>query len=211
MPKKTDAAVVTKAEATSNTAAVMVVLAKEVGTFHKFVPAKIEDTHDQEVYAEWRTRMKEFVAAAEATRVQLTKPLNDHVTWINKQFKELAGPVTTKLNETNLALSNYQDELEKERAREYAARVIEEAKNESPIPESVAPIPESVSRQVKTGSGVSMGFRTDWVWEEEDIRIVPRKYLMLDTAAIGKAVRGGERNIKGIRIYSKQTPVDSRR
>jgi len=52
--------------------------------------------------------------------------------------------------------------------------------------------------------------RLDWTWELEDIRYVERKHLVLDTIEIGKLVRGGIREIKGIRIYQKERRLNQR-
>ena len=63
----------------------------------------------------------------------------------------------------------------------------------------VVPETPKVTR-VETGSG---SIRMRWTWEEQDINLVPREYLMLDASKITKQVNAGVRQIPGIKIFEK--------
>lgn len=49
------------------------------------------------------------------------------------------------------------------------------------------------------------GIREVWKFEVTDDLAVPREFLAVDESAIGRAVRGGVREIKGVRIFSEKT------
>ncbi len=49
------------------------------------------------------------------------------------------------------------------------------------------------------------GIRSIWKFEITDDLAVPREFLAIDESAIGRAVRSGVREIKGIRIFEEKT------
>lgn len=87
-----------------------------------------------------------------------------------------------------------------EAARETAAQAANAA-NEAALSVLAAPAPQRVmhaeSGQVAT--------RKAWDFEVVDAEKVPRLYLVVDEAALRKAVRSGLRDIPGVRIYEKET------
>lgn len=58
---------------------------------------------------------------------------------------------------------------------------------------------EKIVEQIKV-----KGVKTIWKYEIIDEDIIPANYLMVDEVAIGKSVRNGVREIKGVRIYSEE-------
>lgn len=54
------------------------------------------------------------------------------------------------------------------------------------------------------------GTRTVWKFEIQDWQEVPQEFWMIDEAKVGAAVRGGAREIPGVRIYSEQAIVAGR-
>lgn len=47
--------------------------------------------------------------------------------------------------------------------------------------------------------------KTNWDFEVQDEREVPREYLQVDAGAIEKAIKNGVRKIPGVRIFSFET------
>ncbi len=84
---------------------------------------------------------------------------------------------------------------------EYAEQALEQAQYLPP------PIPAAVPK-ARSESGVLTVMRDNWVWQQEgDIRAVDGAFLMIDSAAVTKAVKGGARQINGIRIWNDRKAV----
>lgn len=163
----------------------------------------------------------------EKERKGLVDPLNNKVREINSRYK----PFTEKLDQITRAIKkkmvDYNNELqrqaqEKERKRlEAEAKAKEEAEAKFKEQQAEAektgdialfefpePIPQQEEapaplRQLKTSAGTST-FVEVWKWELRDFSMVPDRFIIpakLDEVAINKAVRAGERNIPGLRIY----------
>lgn len=68
------------------------------------------------------------------------------------------------------------------------------------------PMQAEPTRTVETSRG-TIGTRQDWTWEllPGGEALVPREFLSLDQGKITRAVKGGRREIPGIRIYPKAT------
>ena len=50
-----------------------------------------------------------------------------------------------------------------------------------------------------------MSFVSKWEWEVEIIELIPRDYFILEQDRVGREVRGGARNIYGIKIYETKS------
>ena len=100
-----------------------------------------------------------------------------------------------------------QQEEEAEKARLKAIKegaTPDEVKDIAPIVEPV--MPESKPKVTRTESG-SASLRTVWTWEPISFSEVPDDFKALDTKKINTAVKDGNRNIPGLRIFEKQTTV----
>ena len=60
---------------------------------------------------------------------------------------------------------------------------------------------------VKSASGTAAATRQVWAWEIEELDAVPREFLIVDSRAISQAVKAGERQIAGVRIFQKDELV----
>jgi len=112
-----------------------------------------------------------------------------------------------------------QKAVEEKRRREEAAaeekRLKEEQDAESIFLEAIgladtvsapiAVIPAPVTAVDKSG----IGFREVWKFEITDEAAIPREYMLVDTASIGKIVRAMKQlaSIPGVRVYSEKTAV----
>jgi len=67
--------------------------------------------------------------------------------------------------------------------------------------EEVKEIKQETNIQVSTGTN---RFKKVWTFDIMNEKLIPKKYLKVDEAAIRKAVREGERKIKGVKIYQEE-------
>ncbi len=171
----------------------------------------------------------------EAQRVSLVKPLNDHVTFINGQFKDWMEPLKSAneiVREKVLAYTREQARIaaeaqavEDERIRTEQARLAAEqarleaeaeAANAPPpppvaiVPPSPAPIPAAPEKTTRSVLATTT-IKKVWQYEVTDPDAVPREYLVIDEKKIGSVVRAGVRSIDGVRIFeTEQLAVRSR-
>ncbi|MCK5016387.1 MAG: hypothetical protein KAS32_04870 [Candidatus Peribacteraceae bacterium] len=137
----------------------------------------------------------------EAERQKFTKPLNQTLRNINATFKEIAAPLVEARRVLTQRVivwkTTERERIEKEEARR---RKIQEA-HEKKGHEVKAPVyierPDS-----KIGSTQT---RKVWVSAVADFSKVPDDYKMLDNVAVNQAIRNGVREIKGLKIYQKET------
>jgi hypothetical protein len=150
----------------------------------------------------------------EAQRKLATGPVRQEEADINTEFKELASPINAAEERIKGAILTYQtaqrDKAEKERQRQ--ARLADErqkredkrAEKEERTPvEHVAPPVTTPPKTVRTSSGAKVSVKENWTFEVVNAAAVPKEFRIdePDTVAIGKAVRGGTREIPGVRIY----------
>jgi len=98
---------------------------------------------------------------------------------------------------------------EEERKRVQAAikKEAEEAGVEAPELPAAPAVVKEAEIKVTTETGAGVHTRKDWVWNLVEIKDVPLEYMMLDEKKLNSAVRAGVRNIPGIHIYQKETPI----
>lgn len=134
---------------------------------------------------------------------------------VRDPLKAAAGRVVAALNaraNAILAAQRKAEAEEAERARKAAAAEMErmrkeaEAFDEAPpavvAPVYVAPAPvRDVARVVSSSTGNKASVNTKWVGEVEDLEKLPRHYMLANQAMIDAAIKGGVRDIPGVRIY----------
>jgi len=164
--------------------------------------------------------VKARLKASEDARTALVKPLNDHVKWINTQFKGSTGDLTEADHIGRGKLSRYLAEQDRAEAAKAAAlrkeaedRAIADAEaaeaagrsaEAEQLMDTAAAIPDAPKAAPTRGSfGASAGTTKRWTFEVDDIRQVPAQFLQVDAAAIREAIRNGERTIPGVRIYQE--------
>lgn len=88
------------------------------------------------------------------------------------------------------------------RRAEEQARLRERVAAESqPVTQEV--VREEQSSTIKTASGAAISRKT-WKFDVMDTEQIPRRFLKVDETAIRQAVRDGERQIPGVRIYESE-------
>lgn len=128
--------------------------------------------------AVFRTLIKNEMGINETARTKLVKPLNDHVKFINGQFKPASDRMKAALAMVDGKMIPW--------AREQAKKL------------KLDRVPA-----VATAQG-STSIVKRWTYEIVDINRIPKRYWIIDEAAIGKDVRGGVRRINGVKIFQKE-------
>lgn len=165
---------------------------------------------------------------AESARKALTKPLNDHVKFINSTFGTKLEPLANPEAVLRAALLAFQT-AEEEKAKEAQRKADEAAQAERERLEAEAerqravamlegmpedpdpvPVPEVVAAKVVQqntvhGLGGTAHTRKTWDFEVEDVSMLPRAFIQPNEQAIRAAVKAGERTIPGVRIFEKSS------
>ncbi len=133
-----------------------------------------------------------YVKAVQKVRDFWKKPLN-------KAYKHLTGL---------LGLYEHQKEVQRLRdekfAKEQAEALQKKIKADAKAAGVKAPeitIPVTTKKETMRGEKGTLITKKRWTWEVMDEDKVPRQYLKIDNKALTTAVRAGERNIKGVRIF----------
>ena len=149
---------------------------------------------------ELKARAAKMAKEIEAFRRSLTDPLNDQI----KELIALVRPILGELEALDARCSRLLlDFTRTQQAKAETARQMQEhfaATVENPL----APPPIVATRGVKTDTGTT-SIRKTWTFEIIKPDDVPRKYLCVDELAVRAAVKAGERDIPGVRIYQHET------
>lgn len=135
----------------------------------------------------------------ETKRLEFTKPLNQSLKAINGTFKGLIKPLAEARELlSNKVLKWKREEYDRIAAEEARRRKIQEA-HEVKGHNVNKPV---VMEQVENKIGNTQ-VRKVWTFDVEDFAKVPDFYKQLDTVEVNSAIRNGEREIPGIKIYQE--------
>ena len=181
------------------------VIQKEVGAVIAYAQSmSITSDKTFETAAQFLSGIAASKKKIEERRKFFVKPLNDQVDRINDLFKGYLRPLNEAREIIDGKLISWNRKKEAERLVE-EARIREEAeKLAKKTKVSVQEILESapVAEVQKTTGTLTITKR--WSYEVIDSLVVPKEYLTVDEVKIGKAVREGVREIKGVKIYEKE-------
>jgi len=177
------------------------------------------------------TRIQTFQRDAEAERVRLVKPLNDHVKVVNDAFKRILAPVQEAdraLRQKLLGYTRQQQQLAAQKAAEAEAARLEsearlreaerlEAAGKPVVAEQMlekAVESEAVAKAaqveavrppttVRTEAGTSSVKRV-WTFRLVNLDMVPTEYVTLDEGRVREALRQGVREIPGLEIFQDE-------
>ena len=155
--------------------------------------------------------IRSFLKKVETVRVFFTKPLNDHLTNINAEFKQISAPLSNLDKQITQKLKDYRQQIEAKRLEEQARLDAEaQARQEtSLIPEVIAPIVPAQSKSVQTETG-KITFMKVRKWKVVNLLNVPQEYFILDETRITKLVKSGIEHIPGIQIFWEEIPQQRR-
>ena len=158
-------------------------------------------------------------------RRQMTKPLDDSKAKIMDFFRIPTDALAAAEKSVKAAILRYNQQRDKERDAELArlsrekeaaaeaaaaaaleaaeAGDVDAAMELMGVQEDVVAVPIVVADPPKVEG---IGTRKEWKWRLVDFNLVPHRYLKLDDAAIGNAVRSGagQITIPGIDVYSEE-------
>lgn len=147
----------------------------------------------------------------ENARTALVKPLNDHVKFINNQFKgetERLGKIEVFVK---ALIGDYRKKQEEMRLAKEAElrKLAADVANTSGDDEFKNMVADGIQiSQEKTfrseSGGAAVTFSTVWDFELVDFAKVPDQYKELVNSKVTAAIRSGIREIPGIRIYQRE-------
>jgi len=176
---------------------------------------KIENEDQNQLAVAMGTSAKKLTKQIEARRNEIIKLPDNYVKGIRnfcKMFTEklisiemtLKDKITSyriiqeqKRREAELKAQKETEKLQTKLDKDAAKKGIEP-------PQILAPILPKGAPVVRTESGSASG-RKHWTWILEDQDKVSREYLTLDEKKVNDFVRGGGRNLPGIKIFEKET------
>ena len=91
-------------------------------------------------------------------------------------------------------------------AREAEASTVQEVKDAAKAKQEATALhaeARATTGRVYTNGGATVHVKTTWAFTVEAFAEVPDKYKLIDTVTINDAIRAGERNIPGLRIFQK--------
>jgi hypothetical protein len=171
---------------------------------------EVNDEQDKAMISAAIKEGKELIKKVGAARKAITTPLQQQIKqWIAKE-KELLQPVENAIGQAdkqvrafNARVAEQQRQMLERIAQEEAEQLktAEEKETQQVRQES------EFKRQLAQAQHQTEGIRQVWSFALEDFSQVPREYLMLDEQKVRQAIRSGERDIPGIRIYQQQQTV----
>jgi hypothetical protein len=185
--------------------------------------AQVNDAASAEAAADLAKWFRVLFKKIEEERDSLVRPLNDHVKMINGRFKGTTEALKRGEGVINKKLLDYvkeQQRIEAEKAEAarkkaeeeaLAAALALEAKGNtsaaSEILTDVIEAPETVQKvgAVRGDFGSVATVRKVWTFEVVELAKVPVEYLEVIGPKVNAAIRAGERDIPGLRIYEKDS------
>jgi DNA repair exonuclease SbcCD ATPase subunit len=193
----------------------------------------IADDTSYAVATDLLKNIKNQIAALEAKRKEMVKTPNDYVKWVNDQFRplttrgeEIRRAIESKITEYAAIKRREQEEAERKRREEEAIKLAEQQKRVEALAEktnserildqavaieekreALAAAPVEVKPQTVKTAMSATSIRQQWTFEITDEAKIPRGYCKPDNALINAAIKLGERDIPGLRIFQKDIVV----
>jgi len=193
----------------------------------RLIPAVIEDHATNAEVGALIKKLRDLAKGIEESRKAIASPINAGLKLLKANYDGITGPLAAaqadlsrrqtvfmreeerKRSEAEAAARKEQEEealaqavkVEELGEPEYADQVLE---NAQVLPPPIMP----PVQQARAESGTLTTMRDNWVWEQEGgLRAVDPAFLMVNSAEVTKAVKGGARQINGIRIWNDRKAV----
>ena len=188
--------------------------------------AVIDSNEAMENGADLAKLIKTAFNKAETERKLLVKPFNDGVKTINSRFRDLTGPLLdaetrikgkmlTYRQEQDRILREEEDRLRKEREAAALAEAEQlEAQGKDALADATieaaietAPMPTKL-QPTRSDMGTVASTRKTWTFELTSIKAlaaVRPDLVMVDKVAINRAIKDGNREIPGLKIFQKES------
>ena len=167
---------------------------------------KIETEEDFTKATEFLNQIVVRIKRIEELRIQFTKPILDAKNAIGTEFKASSVPLIEVEAKVKSIILDYRKK-EAELIEKKRLEKLKEAEKITNIGEQEQALEEVKEIRQETNVQVSSGtnrFRKVWTFDIINEKIIPKAYLKVDEMAIRKAVKDGERKIKGVKIYQEE-------
>ena len=167
---------------------------------------KIETEEDFTKATEFLNQIVVRIKRIEELRIQFTKPILDAKNAIDTEFKASSIPLREVEAKVKSIILDYRKK-EAELIEKKRLEKLKEAEKITNIGEQEQALEEVKEIRQETNVQVSSGtnrFRKVWTFDIINEKIIPKAYLKVDEMAIRKAVKDGERKIKGVKIYQEE-------
>ena len=167
---------------------------------------KIETEEDFTKATEFLNQIIARIKRIEELRIQFTKPILDAKNAIDTEFKASSVPLREVEAKVKSIILDYRKK-EAELIEKKRIEKLKEAEKITNIGEQEQALEEVKEIRQETNVQVSSGtnrFRKVWTFDIINEKIIPKAYLKVDEMAIRKAVKDGERKIKGVKIYQEE-------
>jgi len=146
-------------------------------------------------------QVKDAETNIEQSRLKITAPLNQSLKQANDLFRNLRAPLEQARNLlTGKILAWKQAETRRIEAEEAKARKLQDYHESVGHNVSAPKVLERLDNKIGNTQTVKR-----WTYQIEDVTLIPRDYLMINTSLIGQAIREGVRTIPGIKIYQEES------
>lgn len=185
---------------------------------NKATALQVRDDASASIATAMAGNVKRLSKSIDEQRKSLIEEPNGYVKAVNgmaKMFTEPAGQIE-RLLKGKLSGYHAQRELERRKAEEEIRKVQAElyrqqqaeakAANVEPPPPPV-PIPIKAETVTRSDTGASAHVRKAWKAEVIDPAQVPREFCEPSMKLINEAVKGGVRELKGVRIFEELTTI----
>lgn len=156
---------------------------------------QVTTTEQEEQAYSTLTQVKQAIKTIEDKRKEITKPLNASLKATNSMFKKLSEPFINADRVIRDKVMDFRQLQEEKAQKELERRQKIQAAHEAKGHETH----EITQPKVEVGKTTVTTKR--WTFEVVDEKKVPREYLVVDSAAINKAIRNGVREIDGLDIF----------
>ena len=168
-------------------------------------------------------QLKSRITLVEKKRKEITQPLNTSLRQINALFKTLSEPLGEADRILRSKIGIFRRKQEAEAAKRQAVLQQKAADAEAEAAKLAARKRQTAAVQEETEALIERRDELEqkadlvsakvgdahvskrWTFTIEDAGDVPRDYLVVDTVKIRQAVRDGERDIPGVRIYQEES------
>lgn len=172
----------------------------------------INDATGEARASEYKALVQKEIKRIEAMRVAQTKPINDHLKWLNNGFRSVTDPLDQALSQITRAMIAYRNSVEfkaKEAQRIEAENQARQAIKEGDTVKLAEVANDSsfneAPRAVATATGKT-SYRKQLSWEIEDEAKIPRNFFILNEKMINTATKAGIK-IEGIKVIETMVPV----
>ena len=175
---------------------------------------KVSNADEAQDASVFLRKVKDLENTVEAKRLSFTKPLNESLKNINDTFRVMREPLekargivtnvimswkreeTARIYEEQQALRRRQEAEAAERAKAIHDEEAEPITMIIKAPEKIAPVENKIGN-VQTVKR--------WTFEVVDFTKIPDSFKVINPGAVNLAIRGGTREIPGLKIYQSES------